>query len=482
MFRTVSRGPNPRFCSTKCSGDSRRQRPAELPCAECGRPFSTTGRKGNPRFCSRGCKGAAQRAQRLKGAASRQCDNPGCARLVSDKPLAASRAGQRRYCSVECQRVGRRQRVTVRCAGPGCERSVESFPSVVTKRRRLYCSEPCYHASMRTPPRTVNCEYCGQTRPMPKGTRRARYCSRQCSGKAHRTSVTLPCARSGCTNTCERKQAELVGGRQHYCSIACRAMEQRRWPRMVCAQCGREFARDPRQPGHRHCSRACRLAGGSRVVKCRRERCRNTRVVPLSRLRAGRGRYCSKSCQVKDQRTRRKRYPRCGRRGCLRIVRGSPAQFAQGLKYCSRRCRSLARKPWPRFDCSACGVEFPVPPWRYPDRYSGPRYHSRACARQAPRHRRRPLALVERNQLIWSLHEQGWKVPTIRGHITKQWPEQWWPTPAAIRQVISREARARQGRIGGREQTVTLPDLMPRHPRERVARGSQAGSQAAGQG
>ncbi|GAA4960843.1 hypothetical protein GCM10023205_25270 [Yinghuangia aomiensis] len=164
-----------------------------------------------------------------------------------------------------------------------------------------------------------------------------RYCSKRCSGLAHRNRTTRTCHH--CRSEFDIKASRADTGRDHYCSKDCytAAFTVAR----VCRRCGVAF-RSPLSDVARgwgtYCSKACVPAQVRRA--CRQ--CGTAFTAKLSVVGDGRARYCSNACRHLGRRNRVEQpCPECGQ------IFSVPASAAPGRRTCSRACRArqLANNP-----------------------------------------------------------------------------------------------------------------------------------------
>ena len=334
---------------------------------------------------------------------------------------------QRLYCSVRCHREGRRTATNVPCAWCGRERVV--VPSELAQGGRRFCSRDCYWRAKRKARPALTCEQCGTGFSPRHPSEIRRWCSVQCSGRARRKRVTRTCGT--CGTPFEAAQAQVAQGGGRYCSRACLGRSKHRRAPVTCERCGKTFPlRVSMAETRRFCSRTCLVGpgGGGRDIACRS--CGTVRHVASWELAGGGGKFCSRPCYWQSLRKPRARLS-CSR--CRKVFTVLHSAARRARKFCTRRCYYLSRGPR-RFRCTACRSSFRRPAWRRP------MFCSPACAHRGRRRERHPVGAT-RNRRVFELRAEGLKAPQIRERLISENP-QWWVTPAAVRQVISRELRA----------------------------------------
>ena len=346
------------------------------------------------------------------------CQAPGCANRVAWP--------QAEYCSRACWGAAHRKRVSGPCAH--CGATVERRPSEMGATSDLFCSRGHYEAwrCARERP-TFECRQCHVVKPLPVWAKAQTFCSNRCSGLAQRKRVPRVCP--VCSNSFDAEPNEVANNRGKYCSSACR-YEGRRLQcaaEVACARCGVRFT-VPRSQAERRrfCKASCRYrtdAPSLQTIVC--AHCGGEATVRRYRVLEGFGKYCDRRCFIAAQQPRRPPLT-CARRGCWKRFLAFPSQVEKNRRFCSRRCRDLARRP-KTFRCPVCKERKPRPPGRRP------KFCSRSCRNRGRVVRRE----TDRNARILELSAQGLKAPQIQRQISEENLE-WFTSPEAIRQVIHR--------------------------------------------
>jgi hypothetical protein len=217
-----------KYCGRDCYDAAHlvHDRPAELPCEQCGTLYPTSGRAAGTRFCSRGCSSAA-----LKRAGA----PPPCAQCGKERQwkygTSVNTVGP--YCSRGCAGQARRKRREVVCLA--CGTIFEKRHSELSAYRSIHCSRACRKLT------------------------------------AERRAISTTCKRDGCDVPLRVLPSQIANGEGKYCSLRCRGIARRlRYPRVTvrcrgcrkrvtappwrkrvfcgngCANGGRPRARDPR--------------------------------------------------------------------------------------------------------------------------------------------------------------------------------------------------------------------------------------------
>jgi hypothetical protein len=268
------------------------------------------------------------------------------------------------------------------------------------------------------------CEHCGDPF-TPRGhTTEGRYCSQQCFGRASRRRGMVTCANPACGKSLEVHRYKLKSGRPLYCDVTCRSAVRKKRLQRECRRCGRPIVTTPSRD-QRYCGWAC--YGGQAEIICLG--CGERRSIPASRAARGQ-KYCSMACY---ERTWRQLRPQVRCEQCHEPFPVPPSRAR--ARYCSRRCKGLARRLEQRWHrCRACRRGFFRPARRRPV------YCSYACRNRGRKLKPLPREL-DRNKRILALRAKGLKTPAIQAALIdpqRGGRQDWWMSPAAIRQVISR--------------------------------------------
>jgi endogenous inhibitor of DNA gyrase (YacG/DUF329 family) len=235
-------------------------RPAELPCAQCGVLFKTAGRRPDARFCSKGCVDDAKRHP-LSVLVCAQCGQakeypPG---HVPDL-----------YCSWECRNRARTRKVDRTCET--CGQAFQTKRAHLATGRGRYCSREC-RARRNGPPVLRACRACGKQTRRPPCTADRPYCSRACYF-ARGTRLEHTCEQ------CQRTFTKSTGRRVYrFCSQRC-YHRARRPAQRHCAVCRQAFPIPRWRQAALFCSHACANRGRQRTPR-QEDLERNQRILEL---------------------------------------------------------------------------------------------------------------------------------------------------------------------------------------------------------
>lgn len=182
---------------------------------------------------------------------------------------------------------------------------------------RRFCSRTCWKTATARQART--CEQCGaeyfpKNPKVTEGSGNGRFCSRMCSGLAHRNRTMRTCIH--CRSEFEVKTSRLAGNRGWYCSKRC--YTDAFCVTRVCQGCGELFP------------------------------------APLNVVGRGWGTFCSKECtsnQVERE---------CVQCGTAFTAKKSVVDEGRA-KYCGDACRHLGRRNRVELNCAECGTAFTLP-------------------------------------------------------------------------------------------------------------------------
>ena len=226
------RGNPDRYHATRLA-PLRPERPAPPPrlCPTCGWSF-----EGRNRYCSRACRPRQVGAPRHSVPRPAHLRRLRPARLITCRTCRGRTPYDRRtwpYCSQECRAVYRQARLAT---------CIERRDQCREHRRR--------QQALARQQRLRPCLYCGELFPSRNGKR---YCSRDCSGLAHRSLPARTCPTCG-------KSFQPDRDSRRYCSNACRPHPGK--PRTLqdrpCEYCRISFR--PLIATRRYCSVTCRNA------------------------------------------------------------------------------------------------------------------------------------------------------------------------------------------------------------------------------
>lgn len=209
-------------------------------------------------------------------------------------------------------------------------------PLKARKGQRRFCSVAC-----RTADRAAKraCLHCGQPRPSPRRI----FCSVACR-RARDAARRKPCKYCG---------KPVDGYSKRYCDATCREASFAR--KRACPTCG-----NPRLPGRRYCSKACRpLVKQDTCINCGKPH-RNEK-------------YCSLACQQELRAAQPPAPPPA--RSCP-ICKQPFRSFLN--KYCSLACAGTARRKI--HTCKSCGDKFTT---LRSDNYEG-RVYCKSCWQNRP--------------------------------------------------------------------------------------------------
>lgn len=244
--------------------------------------------------------------------------------------------------------------VTLTCAR--CTRVFSAPPS----SRRTYCSTACFRDSQTeaTGWTSRTCEHCGGTfrlRGKEAAKRPARFCSHTCTVAANR-ATSRQCAQCGTDFVPKNPGAatadSMIG---RYCSKRCSGLAHRNRRVRTCRHCRAQFEiKASRVDSGRgwYCSKACYSAEFTVARVCRR--CGTAFQARLSEVARGWGTYCSKACVPRQVRRA------CGQCGDVFTAKLSVVGGGRG-RYCSNACRHLGRRNRVQLSCPECGQAFSVP-------------------------------------------------------------------------------------------------------------------------
>lgn len=231
------------------------------------------------------------------------------------------------------------------------------------------CSKECrkvYEQGLTT---IVNCEHCQKlfdvyVHELP----RKRYCSRECSDRGKQRKVEVQC------ETCGKlfyKPKSKIQGEHVYCSRGCAHKGMQKRKTMKCVICGAPVTRAQSQfKGNAVCSAECnsqyarkRATGGNSPVYNSLNKscivCGHEFVEPVSRVRQGKGKFCSRQCKYAYYKEHFQEYNNPNWRGGGKGYRGP--------NWNEQRKRALIRD---NFTCQKCGAETNLvvhhkEPWQY---------------------------------------------------------------------------------------------------------------------
>jgi hypothetical protein len=321
-----------------------------------------------------------------------------------------------------------------------CEKCGEPFPikpSRLGNGRGRFCSRDCRRAGELGP-----CPVCKRDFYVPRALLalgKGIYCGRECRDQDRRRAL-VECARDGCPKSFPRTYGAVP---QRYCSHACRSASTP--TQQVVCRCGRvKLLRASARP-QEFCSWLC--YNESRKTRQRRSCliCGQGYEVSSGRVAAGKGRFCSMRCYGLSKRKPRVEL-RCALKSCRKRFLVVPSR-GESAKFHSHGCYLRSKVPV-TFRCGACGSDFLSRPWRQP------RYCSLSCSNRG-RQRERRAEDVERNALIFDLHQKGLKAPVIRNHLADVRLD-WDLAESSIRAILSRDLRPSSTDRGAHERSAAL--------------------------
>jgi hypothetical protein len=184
---------------------------------------------------------------------------------------------------------------SVKCECLNCGASFLVYPYQVRGGGGKFCSNKCYHDSMRN---TIECECdnCGKMfQTYPSSIKNGRkYCSQECAGNARLTSVMVNCPQ--CGKEFRVTTNRLNRGEGKYCSRKCVQMSQKVDKiKRVCLHCGKEFEVFPYviKDGHGdYCSKKCWYASRP-LIECTCLVCGKKFKRTQNAIDNGGGKFCS---------------------------------------------------------------------------------------------------------------------------------------------------------------------------------------------
>lgn len=189
-----------------------------------------------------------------------------------------------------------------------------------------------------------------------------KYCSKPCSGKAHKTLVECTCLICGSTFT--RKPSAIERGGGKYCSRQCNNLSKIKDKIVTCLSCGKSFKQ---KHDEKYCSLKCVGVAHTKpkenCLYCGREYKRH----------GSNNNYCSRECYFKSREHTERVCLNCG-------ITYRPIKQGKGV-YCSKTCAGLAHRKRVKATCLHCGKEFEVIP-SHSDINNG-KYCSKICANQS---------------------------------------------------------------------------------------------------
>lgn len=122
-----------KYCSRVCANTSNAHIPTKKVCPNCNREFEFIDYNGRApqTYCSQECYLESVRVK------DRKC--PQCGEMFTPKDGKKARGQKQKYCSPECQALGHRSRVTLKCRT--CGKHFSAIQSTAQKRK--YCSRKC---------------------------------------------------------------------------------------------------------------------------------------------------------------------------------------------------------------------------------------------------------------------------------------------------------------------------------------------------
>ncbi|MFF3790840.1 endonuclease domain-containing protein [Streptomyces sp. NPDC001981] len=236
-----------------------------------------------------------------------------------------------------------------------CTRCGKQFSAPPSVTGRKYCSSACFRAQQaeNTAWMAHNCAHCG-TAFRVRGKEERSYCSRAChlAATARRSRACAQCGADFYPKSPIRLEGTLQGT---FCSKTCSGLAQRTRVTRCCLQCGADFEiKQSRIKNGRgsYCSKECQaLAEG-----CKRtcQGCGNEFRATRSVIEQGWGTFCSQAC------TARRVTRDCRVCGAEFTVKQSVADEGRGA-YCSNSCRHLGKQNRVRKTCPHCSVQYTVP-------------------------------------------------------------------------------------------------------------------------
>lgn len=209
----------PRYGSRFCRGHHWR---AGLPtgdertCRECGNTKLTTEFVARELLCKQ-CRPAVRRRSRAQRTAAGELKR--CARCQQPKPLSEF-STENRFCR-SCKSAANAawgSSAGGALLGAECEHCGKPFTRSRSEGAGRFCSPQCAAEGSRRHPRRP-CGWCGRTITQ-NGDRQ--YCSKRCSGLAHRDpDATITCECRKCGKVFERHRSRVEWGRGRHCSREC---------------------------------------------------------------------------------------------------------------------------------------------------------------------------------------------------------------------------------------------------------------------
>jgi hypothetical protein len=243
----------------------------------------------------------------------------------------------------------------LKCICKACGKEFLKQPSDIKSGRGKYCSRECSdkahigESSPRWKERVEStCKQCGkQLSLLPWQIKRGggNYCSVECRNESHKFRITCICKQ--CGSEFETTPARRKSGKGVFCSKKCHTESKNKKIKRVCKICGKEFETLPsniKNGGGKYCSVECNSIAKNKKIKCICPACGEEFFATPSKIKSGKGKYCSKKCSDK----------------------GSSGESAPNWKggisfapYCYKfnKTRKKATREYFGFRCIVCGKE-----------------------------------------------------------------------------------------------------------------------------
>lgn len=266
----------------------------------------------------------------------------------------------KKYCSKKCYTLSQTKKITAICQA--CGKNFEMNPSNLKYGRGKFCSRKCAAPNRQQKMVERICKICNNKF---IGSTRQTLCSPECKKESRRRVVKKNNDKSKErkakwyreTHQYKIKVCEICGkkfnpnGRDKTCSLECSKQWQARYKDehqmelRKCIICGNEFRTYKHNPAS-HCSKECQNASSKKRIECVCIHCGQTFEEVPSRIKEGKGKFCSTSCHNEWRSINKsgKNSPRWNRvsKNCLycgNSFYASQSKIKEGKgKFCSKEC------------------------------------------------------------------------------------------------------------------------------------------------
>lgn len=213
------------------------------------------------------------------------------------------------YCSIKCFAISLiNKKLQSKC--PTCGNFFYKKPYQI-KKGNCYCSRSCKQAQKKPIEPNVCCHTCNKNfykKPSQKARFKIHFCSIACLDKHRKNQTTIPC--SNCGKPLARCKSKLNKHKNSFCNRKCcgefrsKNIVGKNHPRTYienkfCLECNKEFK--PKCYNSKYCSIFCRAKNQRKSVLCECSFCKKSYSIQPSKIKWSKIRnckfsYCSKDC------------------------------------------------------------------------------------------------------------------------------------------------------------------------------------------